>query len=159
MDPIDAERCAKLDAQLFAGDSTWSAAAFHSELEQSHTEYIVIRDNQRAVVGYAGIALLGNSFCPESEIHNIGVDPAHQGRGLGSLLLRELLSHADKHGGPVFLDARVDNHSALALYRRHGFDVIGTRTKYYQPSGTDAYTMRRASTTYTAPKGADRAVV
>jgi [ribosomal protein S18]-alanine N-acetyltransferase len=139
----DAERCAELESLLFAGDGPWSADAFRSELDHSHNRYVVVRDSDDVVIGYAGIALLGNTFTPESEVHTIGVDPAHRRRGLGSLLLAELLRLADRHGGPVFLEVRTDNDAALALYRREGFEVVGTRRNYYQPSGADAYTMRR----------------
>ncbi len=93
--------------------------------------------------GYAGIALLGNGSHPESEIHTIGTDPACQRRGIGGALLDELLRVADARGGPVFLEVRTDNDAAIALYRREGFEIVGTRKKYYQPSGADAFTMRR----------------
>lgn len=139
----DADRCADLESVLFAGDGPWSAEAFRSELAHSHNRYVVIRDGVGLVLGYAGIALLGNTVTPESEVHTIGVDPAHRRRGLGSVLLTELLRLADRHGGPVFLEVRTDNVAALALYRREGFEVVGTRRNYYQPSGADAYTMCR----------------
>ncbi len=147
MRPDDAGRCADLEAVLFAGDGPWSADAFRSELAHSHNRYVVVRDGDGLVVGYAGLALLGNTFTPESEVHTIGVDPAHRRRGLGSLLLAELLRLADRHGGPVFLEVRTDNDAALALYRREGFEVVGTRRNYYQPSGADAYTMCRPDPT------------
>ncbi|EME18151.1 ribosomal protein S18-alanine N-acetyltransferase [Rhodococcus triatomae] len=143
MRPEDAERCADLESLLFAGDGPWSADAFRSELDHAHNRYVVVRDSEGVVIGYAGIALLGNTFAPEAEVHTIGVDPEHRRRGLGSLLLAELLRLADRHGGPVFLEVRTDNDAALALYRREGFEVVGTRRNYYQPSGADAYTMRR----------------
>ncbi|MFF0815523.1 ribosomal protein S18-alanine N-acetyltransferase [Rhodococcus sp. NPDC003318] len=143
MRPADAERCAELETLLFPGDGPWSADAFRSELAHRHNRYFVIRDDSDRVIGYAGIALLGNTFAPESEVHTIGVDPAHRRRGLGSVLLDELLRLADRHGGPVFLEVRTDNDAALALYRREGFEIVGTRRNYYQPSGADAYTMRR----------------
>ncbi|MGW0041738.1 ribosomal protein S18-alanine N-acetyltransferase [Rhodococcus sp. NPDC003348] len=143
MRPADAERCAELETLLFAGDGPWSAAAFRSELAHPHNHYFVVRDEAGAVVGYAGIALLGTVTDAEFEVHTIGVDPAHRRRGLGSLLLDELLRLADGYGGPVFLEVRTDNDAAITLYRREGFEIVGTRRNYYQPSGADAYTMRR----------------
>ncbi len=44
---------------------------------------------------------------------------------------------------PVFLEVRTDNAPAIALYVAHGFEKIGLRRRYYQPSGADAYTMAR----------------
>jgi ribosomal-protein-alanine N-acetyltransferase len=60
-------------------------------------------------------------------------------------LLDRLLEHADAQGATTFLEVRTDNVVAKALYTGHGFEVIGLRRRYYQPSGADAYTMRRLS--------------
>ena len=79
----------------------------------------------------------------EAEIHTIGVDPAFQGRGIGRALLHRLLAVADAAHAAVFLEVRVDNDVARTLYESEGFTVVGVRRRYYQPSGTDAHTMRR----------------
>jgi ribosomal-protein-alanine N-acetyltransferase len=71
----------------------------------------------------------------------IGVTGTAQGRGIGTLLLRDLLAAAGPR--PVFLDVRADNAVAQRLYERHGFVRVGRRRKYYQPSGTDALVMSR----------------
>ncbi len=142
--PGDAARCAELEAILFPGDDPWSARAFRVELDAgNHNHRARVGD---VLVGYAGIALLPAppmSRAPsEAEVHTIGVDPAYQGLGVGRLLLDGLLEAADRIDAVVFLEVRTDNEAALALYRRTGFAVVGTRRRYYA-SGADAYTMRR----------------
>jgi ribosomal-protein-alanine N-acetyltransferase len=139
----DIERCVELERLLFAGDDPWTAPAFLSELAGLHTRYFAARDADGKLLGYAGIALLGTAADPESEVHTIAVDPARHRSGTGSALLAAMLDEADRHGGPVFLEVRTDNDPAIALYRKHGFEVLGVRKRYYQPSGADAYTMRR----------------
>jgi [ribosomal protein S18]-alanine N-acetyltransferase len=139
----DADRCAELEQLLFPGDDPWSADAFRSELAAGHNRYFAARDGGDALIGYAGVSLLGTSITPEAEVHTIGVDPAAQRGGIGGALLDELLRVADKWGGPVFLEVRTDNEPAIALYQREGFEIVGTRKRYYQPSGADAFTMRR----------------
>jgi ribosomal protein S18 acetylase RimI-like enzyme len=52
----------------------------------------------------------------------IGVDPLHQGKGIGSQLLREGLSVCDQAGLPAYLEAT--NEGSGALYLRHGFEVM-----------------------------------
>ena len=52
----------------------------------------------------------------------IGVDPAAQGRGLGSALLRHGLAACDRDGLPAYLEATSPRNRAL--YERHGFRVI-----------------------------------
>ncbi|OBJ61684.1 ribosomal protein S18-alanine N-acetyltransferase [Mycobacterium sp. 1423905.2] len=136
----DAERCAQLEAQLFDGDDPWPAAAFHRELASGRNHYVGARVADK-LVGYAGISKLGRTPPFEYEVHTIGVDPQYQGRGIGRLLLDELLNVAD--GGVVFLEVRTDNDAAIALYRSVGFEQIGVRRRYYRVSGADAYTMRR----------------
>lgn len=137
----DARRCAALEAVLFPGDDPWPESAFIAELAASHVHYLAARDGH-VLVGYGGIAKLGHRD-PEYEIHTIGVDPLYQRQGVGSRLLLALLSHADTHPGPVFLEVRTDNEAAIALYRANGFDVMGVRKRYYPVSGADAFTMRR----------------
>jgi [ribosomal protein S18]-alanine N-acetyltransferase len=131
----DARRCAELERLLFNGDDPWSAEAFLEALVAGH-HYLSARDGA-ALVGYAGLARAG----VEAEIHTLAVDPAHHRRGIGRALLRAMLDHAV--GATVFLEVRTDNSSAIALYRSEGFEVIGTRSRYYRPSGADAFTMRR----------------
>ncbi|AEF42474.1 ribosomal protein S18-alanine N-acetyltransferase [Hoyosella subflava] len=138
----DTKRCANLERQLFARDNPWPAWAFEQELRSPDHHYVAA-DCDGQLVGYAGIALLGPADDPENEIHTIGVDPKYQRRGIGRMLLDDLLAVADLHGGPVWLDVRTDNEAAQELYRGVGFDVVGLRKRYYQPSGADAYVMKR----------------
>ncbi|MEU7631914.1 ribosomal protein S18-alanine N-acetyltransferase [Nocardia sp. NPDC049220] len=142
----DIERCVELEQLLFPEDDPWHAVSFQSELAGSHNRYITARDNGR-MVGYAGIALLGDAEHPEAEVHTIGVDPGCHRTGVGTLLLEALLAEAGRRGGPVFLEVRTDNAPAIALYAKHGFHIIGLRKNYYHPSGADAYTMRRPALT------------
>ncbi|MGH3967191.1 MAG: ribosomal protein S18-alanine N-acetyltransferase [Mycobacterium sp.] len=138
--PADAARCAELEAQLFPGDDPWPQAAFVRELAAEHNRYVAARVDD-LLVGYAGISRLGRTPPFEYEVHTIGVDPAHQGRGIGRRLLTELLEFAA--GGVVHLEVRTDNAAAIALYRSVGFTEVGVRRRYYRISGADAYTMRR----------------
>jgi ribosomal protein S18 acetylase RimI-like enzyme len=53
----------------------------------------------------------------------IGVDPARQGRGVGSALLRHALARPDRDALPAYLES--SNSKNVPLYQRHGFDVVG----------------------------------
>jgi len=137
----DVRRCAELEELLFVGDDPWRAEAFAVELDLGHY-YLGARIGGQ-LVGYAGLALVGRPPHLEAEVHTIGVDPAHHHKGIGRRLLRELLAHADANGATTYLEVRTDNEAAIALYRSEGFEILGIRHRYYQPSGADAYTMRR----------------
>jgi ribosomal protein S18 acetylase RimI-like enzyme len=54
----------------------------------------------------------------------IGVDPACQGRGYGSALLRYALDRCDRDGVPAYLES--SNPRNISLYLRHGFEIMGT---------------------------------
>ncbi|WP_314038511.1 ribosomal protein S18-alanine N-acetyltransferase [Dietzia sp. CH92] len=140
--PDDAMRCAELETLLFPGDGPWSAAAFLSEIGSRHTTCLAARVDG-ALVGYAVLAGLGHEGDREYEVHTIGVDPAHQGRGIGRALLRRMLEVADAEAAPVVLDVRTDNVPARTLYEAHGFEIVGLRPRYYRPSMADAHLMVR----------------
>ena len=53
----------------------------------------------------------------------IGVDPAHQGNGVGSALMKHALTNCDKDNLPAYLES--SNPRNVSLYERHGFEVVG----------------------------------
>ena len=53
----------------------------------------------------------------------LGVDPQHQGEGLGSLLLAEVLDRCDRDRVPAYLQATTPR--SRELYLRHGFEDSG----------------------------------
>ena len=54
----------------------------------------------------------------------IGVDPAHQGKGIGSALLSHVLKVCDSHNMSVYLEATGPRN--IPLYERHGFEKVGS---------------------------------
>lgn len=77
-------------------------------------------------------------------MQNIAVRRDAQRRGIGRLLLEELLAEAARRDlRAVLLEVAADNAPAQRLYAGYGFEPIGVRRGYYQPSNTDALVMRR----------------
>jgi ribosomal-protein-alanine N-acetyltransferase len=127
-----------IEEDLF-GAERWTAAMFWNELASGH-HYIAAFDGDE-VVGYAGLAITPGS---EAWINNLAVRRDKQRHGLGAQLLGALLDHARREGAThVLLEVAADNGAAQRLYDANGFDVIGVRRGYYQPSNTDALVMRR----------------
>ena len=54
----------------------------------------------------------------------IGVDPAHQGQGHGAALLAYALQQYDRDHLPAYLESTSPRN--ISLYRRHGFEALGT---------------------------------
>ena len=60
-------------------------------------------------------------------VQNLGVTPAHRGRGLGTILLFQALVGFQAVGLPrAFLEVTAQNVGALRLYQRLGFRIVKT---------------------------------
>lgn len=53
----------------------------------------------------------------------VGVDAAHQGKGIGAKLLQVALQRCDEEGLIAYLES--SNPANVSLYERHGFEVAG----------------------------------
>lgn len=83
------------------------------------------------MVGYCVVAIAAG----EAHLLNLSIAPGWKRRGLGSLLL-EFVQRlvAERAAQRIFLEVRVSNAAARALYARAGFREIATRRGYY-PAG------------------------
>ncbi len=136
------EALAPIEVDLF-GAERWSAAMFWNELANHH-HYLVALDGDRAVAGYAGLAV---DTPDEAWVNTIGVRRDAQRHGVGTALLTALLAEAARRGAwRTLLEVAVDNAAAQRLYARHGFEAVAVRRGYYQPSNTDALVMLREGT-------------
>lgn len=62
--------------------------------------------------------------------HSVYVDPAVQGQGIGSALLRALIASTEAAGiWTIQSGIFTDNAASLALHARHGFRVVGVRER------------------------------
>jgi len=136
MQPADLERVYALETQLFPDDA-WPRRMFDEELAHPTRQYWVLT-REREIVGYAGMMCIP----PVADVQTIAVAAGHEGRGLGSALLRTL-HEAARHarGTEILLEVRSDNHRAQTLYKRLGYEHIHTRPGYYG-DGHDALIMR-----------------
>jgi len=87
-------------------------------------------------VGELGGAVIGHGVLSvavgEAHLLNLCVHPEWQGRGLGRKLLRRMLRLARDHrADTAFLEVRVSNGVAQALYESSGFNEVGRRRGYY----------------------------
>ena len=64
---------------------------------------------------------------PHWYLRLLGVDPAHQGQGLGSILLTHGLRRADETGQPCYLETFAERN--VPFYLRHGFELVVDETE------------------------------
>ncbi|MEV5329295.1 ribosomal protein S18-alanine N-acetyltransferase [Nonomuraea fastidiosa] len=118
----------------------WSEGMMRGELaDMPRTRHYVVALVDDEIVGYAGLAAAAD----QADVQTIAVLEKHRRSGIGSAMLSELLDEARRRGArEIFLEVRADNPAAQSVYRRFGFEEIGTRRRYYD-DGTDAIMMRR----------------
>jgi len=102
----------------------------------SENEFIVVVRTMKRISAY----LCCQRILNECHILNVAVHPEMRGIGLAKQLLKWLI--VPENGDEYYLEVRRTNVEAIGLYEKFGFEIIGTRPKYYQ-NGEDALVMMR----------------
>lgn len=88
--------------------------------------------------GFAVASLLA----PNAELESIAVAEANQRRGIGRQLLQSIIRELlQAHIREIWLEVRVSNAPAIALYHGFGFRQTGVRPRYYTGPVEDALLM------------------
>lgn len=128
----DVTRVHEIDTSSFS--APWPAEAFSIELANPKARNFVIIENDH-VIGFIVYWLI----LDECHIATIAVEEGHRGKGYAKDLLRKALqSSLDEGAAFVFLEVRSSNLPAIGLYRSFGFEIVGTRKKYYKDNNEDA---------------------
>ena len=112
-------------------DDFWNYNILKDELESKNSKYIVVKDieSNDEIVGFAGIKI----FIDEADIMNIVVKKSYRNKGIGSLLLENLLLLCNKSNlKSLSLEVNEKNIPAINLYKKFGFKNISIRKNYYK---------------------------
>lgn len=114
-----------------------------NELARPDVCYIyVVRIDSVRVAGFCAFWKIADQI----HINNLAIRPDLRGRGLGRLLLTQVLQDADAMAAPsATLEVRRSNTPALRLYERAGFRVTGVRPSYYTHPVEDALVLWRGN--------------
>jgi [ribosomal protein S18]-alanine N-acetyltransferase len=139
MTPADLDAVLRLELEQF-GEEAWSRPMLEGELaQQPASRHYLVAEVTGTVIGYGGLLAAGD----QSDVVTLAVAGRWQGHGIGAALLAGLLAEARRRDcREVFLEVRVDNLRAQQLYLSRGFEQVGIRRGYYQPSGADALVLR-----------------
>lgn len=135
MNEHDLDAVVEIETESFS--QPWSRVHFISELNSPHSFPLVAHDSGGSVMGY---------ICPmlvldEGEILDVAVSHRCRNKGVGKLLVEEVLDECRKKGASfVSLEVRKSNISAISLYKSLGFIETGQRKRYYE-NGEDAILM------------------
>ena len=103
--------------KLFLGDLAASLR------EERTTAEVWLEDNQRA-----GFLWMTYGDSPHglivATLHNLIVEPSHQRRGIGKMMLHAAAGYAREHkAGILRVETSVENSASQAIYAREGFTV------------------------------------
>ena len=101
------------------------AAFLGSQLEEPNV-LVLVAERDGELLGYSYAGVEGHDYMslrgPAGVLHDIVVDPAHRGHGVGRTLLDATLAALAARGAPrVVLSTAEQNDSAQRLFARAGF--------------------------------------
>lgn len=119
--------------------TAWSERMFRNELRSPLARNLVAkRSTDSCIVGYINFWV----FAGEVHLNNVAVHPDSRDRGIGSLLIREMIAIArEERALWLTLEVRPSNSAAISLYEKFGFRVRGVRPRYYTDTLEDALIM------------------
>ena len=119
----------------------WSRGNFSDSINAGYSCWVLQEDAE--MIGYAVLMLAMD----EAHLLNISIARHRQQQGMGRVLLDNMMTIARSHGAAhIFLEVRVSNRPAIALYEKMGFNEMAIRRKYYpgHHGREDAYLMGMA---------------
>jgi len=136
----DFETLWRIDQECFPPGISYSRPELKAYIRHRGSFTLIASDTEKQNIGGFLVAHGG----PIGHIVTIDVIAAARRSGVGSLLLQSAEEKLRAAGScAVGLETAVDNTSALAFYKRHGYSVIRTWPRYYS-NGVDALVLRKA---------------
>lgn len=118
----------------------WTREMLIRQLPDDMHIFLVAENDLGEAVGYVGLMYV----LDEGYISNVAVSPDWRRRGIGDILIEELILRTrSKKLSFVTLEVRKSNLAALELYKKHGFSEVGRRRNYYERPTEDAILMTR----------------
>ena len=114
------------EIEVLTNPSPWSIDNFKSSFEVGHHGLVCKEDNK--MLGF----LIFSPIKPEAHLLSIAVIETQQYKGIGSLLLKSMISQCNAMGiNQVFLEVRASNEKAIGFYQKYGFKKDAIRENYY----------------------------
>ncbi|MFP3220001.1 MAG: ribosomal protein S18-alanine N-acetyltransferase [Candidatus Marsarchaeota archaeon] len=107
----------------------------------------IVAETEGKIVGYVmtrvekGFSFFGMKWVTKAHIISLAVLPQYRRRGIGTALMRKAHEGAREYGATeIYLEVRVNNQEAIALYKKLSYEIKDVNTNYYS-DGEDAYIM------------------
>lgn len=136
MAPTDLDAVIDLAAHL-ASVPHWSAQSWEEAIRPPHIALVASEADGVCAFAVATVA------ADVAELETLAIAPASRRRGLARQLLRTLAVELRRaFVTELWLEVRLSNLPAIALYRTFGFEETGRRARYYSQPIEDAALMR-----------------
>ena len=120
----------------------WTEGQLLSEMESEYGIVFAAFEGEE-LCAFSVMHLAGD----QSELYQIATLPEKRGKGIANMLMEKGSAWAkEQNAESIFLEVRVSNAPAIALYEKHGFENLGIRKKYYTNPVEDAMIMVRKVT-------------
>ncbi len=137
--PEDAARIFEVEKAAYDGDSPWAKDVLEKDVAHNPAAIYIVLEAEDEIVGFIGARTTEGT---DLHITNVAVLHDYRFLNVATLLLKALEKIAralDKK--EITLEARVSNTKAIKLYRKNGYEVVGTKENYYTPENEDAVEM------------------
>lgn len=133
----DAARVAAMDAENFS--DPWSFEAFQ-KIYFDKNYIVLISEEEGIILGYCVLLCAGT----QADITKVCTAARERRKGIAAALLSALFEEGkERKTEEYFLEVREGNTAARALYKKMGFEEIGTRKNYYEKPRENAVLMKR----------------
>ena len=98
---------------------------------------MIVAFDEGELIGTGAVSVVSGKtrFAHRREIA-ISVRKDYWGKGIGTGIMKVLMDFAKKSGAEVLeLEVRSDNEAAISLYKKFGFEKIGTNEKFFKING------------------------
>lgn len=131
-----------IEVENMSYTNPWTDSMLKSSLiDPKSLNFVTVDQPGNKIVGF----ILNLLIVDELHVLNIAVIPAYRRSGIGNSLMETSIKTAEQLGvNTFFLEVRRSNISALTLYIKHGFSVIGVRRGYYSDNREDALVMKKS---------------
>jgi ribosomal-protein-alanine N-acetyltransferase len=136
MTPNDVDDVLEIDRLSFP--TAWTKESYLRDLVNPSCYYLAA-ETEGKVVAYAGMWVV----LDESHITTLAVHPDYQRKGLGRMLLENMIRFAlARQAKTMTLEVRMSNRAAQRLYGASAFVPTAHIKNYYMDTGEDAVVMR-----------------
>ena len=137
--PEDFEALWRLDQACFEEGISYERVELRHYVQMRASFTLVAEAEDESILGFIIAHRRRGGY---GHVLTIDVDPNYRHHGVGTALLQGAHQRLEGLGcHTMFLETAVNNLTAIAFYKRHGYSVLRTLPRYYHATGMDAFLM------------------